>query len=69
MCEQYAGGLVAADAEVAAFGSLAFSYKADLHPATAFVALAVAVPVGALSAGVAVHHGDNGLVGVVYRIE
>lgn len=69
MCEQYAGGLVAADAEVAAFGSLAFSYQADLHPVEAVVALPEGLPVAALSAGVAVHHGDNGLVCVVYRIE
>lgn len=69
MCEQYAGGLVASDAEKSAFGSSTLPGFADLHAVEAVVALPEGLPVGALSAGVAVHHGDNGLVGVVYRIE
>lgn len=57
--EQYAGGLIAANSQKAAFGASAFSDNADLHPASAIVALAVALPVGALSTGVAVHDGDD----------
>ena len=39
MCEQYAGGLIAADAQVAALGAVALAGGADLHAVTAFVAL------------------------------
>lgn len=69
VCEQYAGGLVAADAQLSAFGAVALADGADLHAIPAFVALAAGLPVAALSAGVSVHHGADALVGVFRRLK
>lgn len=55
MCEQYAGGLIAAHTEVAALGPSAFPGLADLHPVEAVVSLANGLPVGTVAAGVPLH--------------
>lgn len=69
MCEQYAGGLIAAHAEVAALGPSAFPGLADLHPVEAVVSLSNGFPVGTVSAGVSDHDGTHALVGVVLDVE
>lgn len=69
MCEQYAGGLVAAHAEVAALGPSAFPGLADLHQVEAVVALSFGLPVGTVAAGVPLHDGADPFVGVVLKRE